>query len=83
MITSSKNYNHPSCTYNIKFLLLLTTLMTAFTAEMPKARNPIDDIELDGAHFQGGFCSSCGIKSNGCEVLVPIRDCLTSLENLK
>ena len=56
--------------------------MTAFTAEMTKARNPIDDIELDGAHFQGAFCSSSGIKSNGCEVLVPIRDSRKSLETL-
>ena len=43
---------------NGEYLLLLTALITALTAETTKARNPIEDIELEGAHFHGGFALS-------------------------
>ena len=59
---------------NGEYLLLLTALITALTAETTKARNPIEDIELEGAHFHGGFALSSGIKRTGREDFLPILD---------
>ena len=59
---------------NVEYLLLLTALITAFTTEMTKARNPMEDIEFEGAHFHGGFGSSSGIRRTGREDLFLILD---------
>ena len=55
--------------------------MTAFTTEMTKDMNPMDDIALDGAHFHGGLGSSLGIKRTGRELFALALDSRMALAN--